>query len=428
MSHSKRNTSLAFFTSYERSLLRTAWGSQATRLTRDSFLPFGSCQLCLLPASDPVACSGCPAPSNPATQADNRAIVLATESASEARAAAARRKPQPRSITHIFCRECAIANLLAQKQEIKRLERQAETARVEAEEIERIEDEEARGRAVEEFERVQAGLNVKMTDGRGQRKIVGRENGKVVVEEEVVASRGEQGTKRKFELDEAELLKIADEDRSKARKLLSKEKEVAQKDVPSFWLPSQAAAVGTKQDAGNKVKEKKLQPLCPGSTERSPHPISLKTLTPVKFSEETAGADGPVKKGASEEASKSREGASRTCPSCARALSNASKAVLLRPCGHVVCGPCVDKFMLGGTDTDHAWDEEVGEKPTISCYVCSEDVSLRAQTRADKKKKSRKGADEEEKERGMFDIACEGTGFAGGGTNYVKREGVAFQC
>jgi len=308
------------------------------------------------------------------------------------------------------------------------MERQAEAAKAEAEEIERIEDGKARERAVEDFERVQAGLNVKMSDGRGQRRIVGREDGKIIVEEEVTSGRGEQGTKRKFELDEAELLKIAEEDRSKARKMLDKEKEVAQKDVPSFWLPSQAAAVGAKQDARNKVKEKKMQPLCPGSTEQSPHVISLKSLTPVHFSKETAGADGVTAKGVSVEGSKSGDDATRTCPSCARALSNASKAVLLKPCGHVLCRPCVDKFMLGGADTGHAWDDGAGEGPTLSCYVCSEDVSPRNSTKAEKKKKSKRGEDEEDKERGMFDIACEGTGFAGGGTNYVKREGVAFQC
>jgi len=84
--------------------------------------------------------------------------------------------------------------------------------------------------------------------------------------------------------------------------------------------------------------------------------------------------------------------------------------------------------MLGGADTGHAWDDSAKEGLTLSCYVCSEDVSSRSSTKTEKKKKLKKGAEEEEKERGMFDIACEGTGFAGGGTNYVKREGVAFQC
>jgi Zinc-finger of nitric oxide synthase-interacting protein len=117
----KRNTSLAFFTSYERSLLRTAWGSQKARLNRDSFLPFGSCSLCLLTARDPVACP----------QGD------------------------------LFCRECAINNLLAQRKEIARLEKQLEKQQDEESEVKKIEEEEERERAVREFERVQMGLSKK---------------------------------------------------------------------------------------------------------------------------------------------------------------------------------------------------------------------------------------------------------------------------
>ena len=82
----KRNTSLAFFTAHERDELRSTWGSQSTRLTRDSFLTFGSCQLCLLPARDPVSCG---------------------------------------SDGHLFCRECAVNNLLAQSKELKRLKKEA---------------------------------------------------------------------------------------------------------------------------------------------------------------------------------------------------------------------------------------------------------------------------------------------------------------
>lgn len=82
-------------------------------------------------------------------------------------------------------------------------------------------DEEARNRAVEEFERVQMGLEVMV--GRG-RKVVGRENGKVVVEEEEEGTGEVRGKKRKFELDEDELLRIARAERGKARKALADEK------------------------------------------------------------------------------------------------------------------------------------------------------------------------------------------------------------
>lgn len=135
MSHSKRNTSLAFFTSYERSLLRNSWGSQSTRLTRDSFLPFGSCRLCLLPARAPVACSI-------GTKAD------------------------------LFCRECALNDLVAQKKEIKRLEREWEDREVEKGEGEKIAREEEARKEVEKFETTAQGFgnNGMILNGSGRKR------------------------------------------------------------------------------------------------------------------------------------------------------------------------------------------------------------------------------------------------------------------
>lgn len=121
----------------------------------------------------------------------------------------------------IFCRECAVSNLLAQRKEIKRLDKDSERKELEEEEEEGRGEAEARRRAVEEFERVQMGLEVKMGKGR---KVVGRENGKVLVEEEEGGGGEARGKKRKFELDEDELLRIAREERGKARKALDDEK------------------------------------------------------------------------------------------------------------------------------------------------------------------------------------------------------------
>jgi len=55
-----------------------------------------------------------------------------------------------------------------------------------------------------------------------EKKIIGREDDKIIVEEEVV--NGKRGEKRKFELDEDELLRVAREDRNKARKAIDEEK------------------------------------------------------------------------------------------------------------------------------------------------------------------------------------------------------------
>jgi nitric oxide synthase-interacting protein len=169
------------FTSHERSLAKAAWSSTTARLSRDSFLPFASCRLCLLPARTPVSCSH----------------------------------------GDVFCRECALSSILAQKKEIKRLEKTREKEEKEAGEDRAREDAEAKERAVQEFEKIQMGLEAKMGSSSSGKKIIGREDGKIVVEEDVVG--GKRGEKRKFELDEDELLRIAREE-TKARKAIDDEK------------------------------------------------------------------------------------------------------------------------------------------------------------------------------------------------------------
>jgi nitric oxide synthase-interacting protein len=133
MAHSKRNTSLPHFTAYERGLLRTAWGTQRGVIGRDSFLPFGSCRLCLHPARSPtVAC---------AQNGD------------------------------LLCRECAINDLLAQRQEIKRLEKERDNARKRIAEEEERSVEERRERDVKEFELISMGLEAAVgSSGDGKRK------------------------------------------------------------------------------------------------------------------------------------------------------------------------------------------------------------------------------------------------------------------
>ena len=107
-------------------------------------------------------------------------------------------------------------NLLSQRQEIKRFEKEVERKKREEEEIEVLEDEQAKQRAVRDFEEVQMGLS--LSKPGSVENVVGRRDGKVVIEE---VTRGE---KRKFELDEEELMRIAREDREKAKRALPEEK------------------------------------------------------------------------------------------------------------------------------------------------------------------------------------------------------------
>ena len=115
-----------------------------------------------------------------------------------------------------------MSNILSQKKEIKRLEKTREKELKEAEEDRDREDAEAKNRAVHEFEKIQMGLEAKMGSSSSSKTIVGREGGKILVEEDVVG--GKRGEKRKFELDEDELLRIAREERTKARKAIDDEK------------------------------------------------------------------------------------------------------------------------------------------------------------------------------------------------------------
>ncbi|KAJ8111010.1 hypothetical protein ONZ43_g5727 [Nemania bipapillata] len=127
MSHSKRNTSRAVFTSYERELARKSWTSTSARLNRESFLPFSACRLCLETAIDPVSC----------THGD------------------------------IFCRECALSNILAQKKEIKRLDKVKGQEDRDAQERQAQLDAEAHERAVQAFEMTQSGLDRTRVGRRG---------------------------------------------------------------------------------------------------------------------------------------------------------------------------------------------------------------------------------------------------------------------
>ncbi|KAL3959089.1 hypothetical protein ACCO45_007251 [Purpureocillium lilacinum] len=316
MSHSKRNTSRAVFTSHERELAKSNWSTSSARLNRDSFLPFGSCGLCLGVAREPVSC--------------------------------------PRG--DIFCRECALANLLTQKKELKRAEKARRDAELEAEKQRAAEDDEDRERAVRDFEMTQAGLSTARKQKQEQPQQQTAANGTAPQDESSTAV-VHVGSKRKFELDQDELQRIVREDKLKARKAIEDEK-AAKPTLPSFWTPSLTPDVHDSK-LPNASKKDKAVPICPSAPDDLPHPISLHKLITVNFKEETDPSTRDER---------------RICPSCLKALSNSSNAVMTEQCGHVLCMSCVKKFLLPSKKGSKAEDDE----SPIMCYVCDTPVTGKA--------------------------------------------------
>ncbi|KAI1164208.1 hypothetical protein F5B18DRAFT_650923 [Nemania serpens] len=374
MSHSKRNTSRAVFTSYERELARKSWTSTSARLNRESFLPFSACHLCLETAIDPVSC----------THGD------------------------------MFCRECALSNILAQKKEIKRLEKLKGQEDRDAREHQAHLDAEAHERAVREFEMTQNGLDVPSRSAPSPSNPApkpesdGRDGeGPPILE----GHRGTGARKRKFEVDEQEIERIAADDRARARKAIDDEK-AAQPTLPSFWAPTITPSSNTRDALHEVVKKTKTNPICPAAPEDKPHPYSLHTLVSVNFTTD----DADDKHG--------RNGKTvRICPSCKRGLGNSSRAMLAKPCGHVLCGSCVEKFMKPNGHDPHATEPEA-----LRCYVCDIDLADHGGGSHEENQKGKK-KDKERIRPGLVELRSEGTGYSARGANQVRKNGVAaFQC
>ena len=290
-------------------------------------------------------------------------------------------------------------NLLSQRKEIKRLEKEFEKGLRETVDEDRERDEEEKARAVDDFEKTMMGLEDK---GKGTSN--GPPRG--------TEAREARGVKRKHGIDEEEMLKNAREERAKARKAIDDEK-AAEPKLPSFWVPSLTPT--TKIDRPTSVPPK-LNPLCPASSPANKHSISLKSLVTVNFklSDDPAlGSQGPI----------------LMCPACIKVLNNTNKAVMAVPCGHALCKPCAGKLMSPdtGPPDPHASPEKQAQARSVLCYVCSIDLTAKGPQDKDDQKRSKK-AGKAELKPGVIELKCEGTGFAGGGDNMVQKHGTAFQC
>ncbi|QSL65668.1 hypothetical protein MERGE_002981 [Pneumocystis wakefieldiae] len=219
-----RNTSLSFFTNYERSMLD--YGTKKQRLESESFRLFDACHLCLSQTRDTVSC---------------------------------------KENGDIFCRVCIMENLLAQRKEIKKNEEEIEKKKSLDDFEERKIEEIVKMRTIKEFEESQLGFNTPYNDDK--------HNDEVLQKKEV---------KDVFKLDKEELLMIAKNDRDRERSRYIKEQQAESKpSIGSFWIPSLTPSVNNK----DVLKKQKRVPICPASSSDKPHKISLKSLISVKFTE-----------------------------------------------------------------------------------------------------------------------------------------------
>ncbi|PFH59746.1 hypothetical protein XA68_11927 [Ophiocordyceps unilateralis] len=373
MSHSKRNTSRPVFTSHERAVAKSNWASSSARLNRDSFLPFGCCGLCLRVARDPVACLG----------------------------------------GDIFCRECALTNILTQKKEINRAEKANRHAKQEAKRAKTVEEDEDRRRAIRDFELTQAGLpadkkpygseiiridepigaatgdkpTVAVTDDKPTEGVTGHDATAVVL----------VGSKRKFKLDDDEVNRVMQDDKRKARKAIEEEK-AAKPTLPCFWTPSLTPDVQDSKLAPAISKEKTV-PVCPSSSAGDLHPISMPHLVSVHFHEVPDPSSSQEKR--------------RTCPSCLKTLSNASSPVLTERCGHVFCLNCV-KMLI-----PQVGKSTLKSEAPATCFVCEVPIISAS---------SKKIAFAGQISPGLVALRSQGTGFSARGSNTVMKSSTAFQC
>ena len=107
-----------------------------------------------------------------------------------------------------------MSNLLAQGKEIKRLKKDDERRQREMQEEALDRTAEEKERAIAQFEKTMMGLE------GGEKKQGGKSS---TTSKEVERNEG-RAVKRKFELDEDEILKNEQEERAKARKVLDEEK------------------------------------------------------------------------------------------------------------------------------------------------------------------------------------------------------------
>ncbi|KAI0761366.1 hypothetical protein BD413DRAFT_617099 [Trametes elegans] len=337
--HSKNNTASSIFSYAEYKKLD--YGTKRQRLGNESMRRFDACALCLQRARDPVACQK----------------------------------------GHLFCRECVLTDLVTQIGDIKRQKVRLEALKKEAEEERQRAREAARERVLHEFEKGQLGLAATS----------------IISTSSHAKSSESRGTKRKFDFDASAVETLTREAEEAALRQIEREQAEALKSkLPDFWLPSLTPTY-TSHGPPSSLADVKLQTTCHGGNPA--HPLTRKSLIPVKWAFDTSSASIPPKSvestPATEVGDETRPKALRDderppiCPSCKKQLSNNTLMHLMKPCGHVTCKTCTETLV----------------RPAKQCIVC--DVQLG--------------------EKDVIELTREGTGYAAGGLAETSKRGIAFQ-
>ncbi|OJT06824.1 Nitric oxide synthase-interacting protein [Trametes pubescens] len=309
--HSKNNTASSIFSYAEYKKLD--YGTKRQRLGNESMRRFDACALCLQRARDPVACQK----------------------------------------GHLFCKECALTDLVGQMNDIKRQKVRLEAMKKEAEEERERAQEAARERVLREFEKGQLGLAAVSSISTSSR----------------ADSSDARGSKRKFDFDASAVDTLTREAEEAALRQIEREQAEALKSkLPDFWLPSLTPTY-TSHGPPTSLAQVKLQTTCRGGNPA--HQLSRKNLIPVKWTFDTSSNSVSQKSvestPATDAGDQSVEPKPRAlrdeeqppmCPSCKKQLSNNTFMNLMKPCGHVTCKTCTDALV----------------KPAMQCILC--DVKL----------------------------------------------------
>lgn len=285
--HSKQSSTREFFTSGERARASGSYGTRVQRLGADSQRRFGDCSLCLAVAIDPVA-----SPSG-----------------------------------SVYCRECILKNLLAQKQALVEQKKDYEEhlAQVAAD----AEGAEAAKRvaALRDFERSELSVTSAMTGAIGAAALL--------AEQRHVAELRAEVSKR-----------IDNRDSSEKRSAL---------EHASFWAP--ASTPGAAADVVRAPDPHQRDPI-------SGDILRVKDLVAIKFTlARPAATDDDdtglaVAEGVDSSTARGSDMGKYMCKACMKAIVF-QKAYLFKPCGHVLCDKCVAAFVI----------------PSKHCFVCSAPVT-----------------------------------------------------